>query len=89
MLQPKMNNDMEILFEKIKEQMAIQTEKITESVTKNVSENINAKLKTIMEENKSLKTEVRSLQAKIKYMDSEKRRNNILIFGAKKNNMKI
>lgn len=85
MLQPKMNNDMEILFEKIKEQMAIQTEKITESVTKNVSENIDAKLKTIMEENKSLKTEVRSLQAKIKYMDSEKRRNNILIFGAKEN----
>lgn len=36
-----------------------------------------------MEENKNLKSEVKLLQGKIKYMDSEKRRNNLLIFGAK------
>lgn len=80
-----MNNDMELLLTRIKEQMAIQTENITESVTKKVSENINAKLKAIMEENKNLKTEVKLLQEKIKYMDNEKRRNNLLVFGAKEN----
>lgn len=80
-----MNHDMEMFFEKIKEQMDIQTEKITDSVTKKVSQNIDAKLNTIIEENKYLKTEVKLLQEKLKYMDSEKRRNNILIFGAKEN----
>lgn len=73
--------DMDILLERIKEQMNIQTEKITESVTEKVSANIDQKLDMIIEENKNLKFEVKQLQEKIKFMDSERRRNNLILFG--------
>lgn len=73
---------MEMLLERIKEQMNIQTEIITESVTEKVSANIDQKLNMIIEENKNLKFEVKQLQDKIKFMDNERRRNNLIIFGA-------
>lgn len=72
---------MEILLQRIKEQMNIQTEEITESVTKNVSANIDQKLNKVLEENKNLQLEVKLLQDKIKFMVSERRRNNLLFFG--------
>lgn len=63
---------MEILLQRIKEQMNIQTEEITESVTKNVSANIDQKLNKVLEENKNLQLEVKLLQDKIKFMVSER-----------------
>ncbi|XP_052738586.1 uncharacterized protein LOC128198269 [Bicyclus anynana] len=63
--------------------MAAQTREITIAVTKNVSESINEKLSTLIEENKNLKLQVQSLDDKIKLMDEQKRRNNIIFFGIK------
>lgn len=74
---------MEKFWEKLKEQMAAQTKEITEAVTRNVTESINEKLITLIEENKSLKTDVKNLQDKIKYMEEERRKNNLIFFGVK------
>lgn len=74
-----MNN----FWEKLKKQMAAQTKEIAEAVTKNVTESVNEKLSILIEENKSLKTEVENLQEKIKYMEEDKKRNNLIFFGVK------
>lgn len=67
----------------MKEEMAAQTREITEAVTKKVSENISENLTALLEENKSLKTEVKILHDKIKSMDEHRRKNNIVFFGVK------
>lgn len=77
---------MGILLEKIREEMAKQTETITETVIKSVSVTIDNKLSSIIEENKNLKIEVKQLQEKIKHIDIVKRRNNLLFFGVKESN---
>ncbi|CAG5055697.1 unnamed protein product [Parnassius apollo] len=66
----------------MKEEMAAETREITEAVAKNVLESINEKLTALVEENKSLKTEVKILHEKIKQMEEHIRKNNI-IFGVK------
>lgn len=71
----------EMLLNKIKEQMAIQTLEITEAVTKSVSNNMDEKIAVILEENKSLKTKVEVMQQKINYLEDEKRKNNLIFFG--------
>lgn len=67
----------------MKAEMAAQTKEITEAVTKNVSDNINEKLTALVEENKSLKTELKILNDKIKSMEEHKKQNNIIFFGIK------
>lgn len=72
---------MEILLTKIKEQMSMQTKEITESVTKSVMESMDEKLAAVLEENKTLKTKVETMQNKISFLEDEKRRNNLIFFG--------
>ena len=72
---------MEIFFEKMKSQMEAQTIAITESVTRTVKESINEELKGIIEENKILKMEIETLKDKMKFMEEDRRRNNLVFFG--------
>lgn len=78
-----MENETENFWRKMNEVMAAQTREITEAVTKNVSENISDTLMALLEDNKKLRTEVETLHNKIKSMEEEKRKNNIIIFGVK------
>lgn len=72
---------MERLFQKLDEKLDKQAEQITQSVTKNVTDAIDDKMNAIIEENKFLKNKVDELENKIKSLNSEKRKNNIVFFG--------
>ncbi|XP_052745839.1 uncharacterized protein LOC128199637 [Bicyclus anynana] len=72
-----MENQMELLLNKIKEEMALQTKQITETVL----ESLDKKLASVIEENKALKTKVETLQHKIDSLEDNKRRHNLIFFG--------
>lgn len=74
---------MQILFEKIQEQMKQQTITITEAVTTNVVQQIDERFKKLDEENKQLKNEVKELKEKMKGLEMAKKKTNILLFGVK------
>lgn len=76
-----MDSQMQLLLTNIKEKMDSQTIAITEAVTTSVMKQIDEKLKLILEENKGLKVEVQRLNEKIKNLESEKKGNNLVIFG--------
>lgn len=78
-----MENQTELLFNKIKEELKTQTMDITEAVTRNVTESVNEYLLALMEENKDLKNEINILKNKIKFIEDDKRKNNLIIFGIK------
>lgn len=78
-----MENQLELLFDKITEKMAIQTKEITESVTKSIMKTLEEKMAVVLDENKELKNKVNTLENKIKYLEEEKRRNNLILFGVK------
>lgn len=72
---------MEILLAKLEEKLDQQTELITTSVTQNVMAALNEKLKTITEENAQLKNKICELELKLKFVDRDKRKNNLVFFG--------
>ncbi|XP_045448905.1 craniofacial development protein 2-like [Melitaea cinxia] len=76
-----MDKNMELLLLKIDEKLEKQAEKITHSVNINVMEILDEKLKTITEENNILKNKVSELERKLKSVDREKRKNNLVLFG--------
>ncbi|CAH2083584.1 unnamed protein product [Euphydryas editha] len=76
-----MDKNMELLLQKLDEKLIKQTDEITQAVTKNVTEIIDDKLNTIIEENKFLKNKVSELEMKIKFLEREKRKNNLVFFG--------
>lgn len=76
-----MEESMELLLRKLDEKLERQTEQITQSVTRNVMEAIDDKMNAIIEENKYLKNKVTQLELKIKSLESEKRKNNLVFFG--------
>lgn len=78
-----MENQMNLLFDKIKDQLSLQTAEITESVTKSVLQSIDKKLASIIEENKFLKTKVEALQQKIDTLEDNRRKHNLIFFGVK------
>lgn len=73
---------MESILLKLEEKLDKQAVQITQAVTKNVTEAIDERFKTIIEENKFLKNKVSELELKIKFLEREKRKNNLVFFGA-------
>ncbi|CAH2093518.1 unnamed protein product [Euphydryas editha] len=61
--------------------MSVQTKQITESVIRSVLESIDKKLRSIIEENETLKTKVEMLQHKINFLEDNKRRHNLIFLG--------
>lgn len=76
-----MDKNMELLLRKLEEKLDKQADQITKAVTKNVTEAIDEKINAIIEENKLLTNKVSELELKIKSLEREKRKNNLVFFG--------
>lgn len=76
-----MDTNMELFLLKIDEKLEKQAEKITHSVTVNVMEALDEKMKTIIEQNNILLNKVSELERKLKAVEREKRKNNLVFFG--------
>lgn len=72
---------MEILWAKLDEKLDKQTKLITTSVTETVMAVLDEKLKAITEENVQLKNKLNELELKLKNVDKDKRKNNLVFFG--------
>lgn len=72
---------MEILLAKLDAKLDQQTKLITTSVTQNVMAALDEKLKAITEENAQLKNKISELELKLKFVDKDKRKNNLVFFG--------
>ncbi|KAJ8724729.1 hypothetical protein PYW07_015687 [Mythimna separata] len=68
-----MEGQFKILFDQMKIEM--------EKQTNTLFEKMNEKLEPLIEDNKILKFKVEMLEKKIEYLEKEKKRNNILLFG--------
>lgn len=75
------DSQMEILLSKINEKFNEQTITLSTEITKNVMEALDEKLKILREENNNLKNKVTILEQKITFLEKEKRRNNLILFG--------
>lgn len=80
-----MDEQFQLLFDKMKEEMRKQTTELTESLTKNIMEEIDRKLTPIIEENEKQKQKISNLEKEIEYLKRENRNNNIIIFGLEEN----
>lgn len=80
---------MELLFSKLDakldEKFNQQTYTITTAVTTNVMEVLDEKMRTLMEENQNLKTKITQLEQKVTYLEKDKRKNNLILFGVEEN----
>ncbi|CAH2092405.1 unnamed protein product [Euphydryas editha] len=76
-----MDEQFELLFYKMREEMRKQTAELTESLTKSIMEEIDKKLTPIIEENEKQKQKICNLEKEIEFLKREKRSNNIIIFG--------
>ncbi|XP_061717042.1 uncharacterized protein LOC133528825 [Cydia pomonella] len=74
-----MDDQFQLLFDKMKVEMQKQTEELTNTITEKIDE----KLKPILEENKNLQKKVENLEKKVEYLEREKKANNIIIHGLK------
>ena len=68
---------MELLLQKLDEKFSKQTEQITQNVTEAIDDKLNA----IMEENKYIINKVLEIESKLKSLEMEKRKNNLVFFG--------
>lgn len=73
--------EMSLLLDKMKEQLNLQTNIITENITTAVLKQVDEKIKPIIEENAKLKTEIDNLNRKIENLETNGKRNNIIIHG--------
>lgn len=74
-----MEDQFQLLFEKMKIEMRNQTVELTNTIMDKMEE----KLKPVLEENKILKQKVEKLEKTIEYLENDKKRNNIIIHGLK------
>ncbi|XP_026488654.1 uncharacterized protein LOC113404903 [Vanessa tameamea] len=78
-----MDDQFQILFDKMKIEMQKQTVELKESITNSIMEKMEEKIKPIIEENKDLKIKINKLENEIEYLKRDKKQNNIIIFGLK------
>ncbi|CAH1639102.1 unnamed protein product [Spodoptera littoralis] len=78
-----MEEQFQMLFDKMKIEIKNQTAELTESISNTIMCRMEEKLQPIIEENKLLKTTVEKLQNEVKQLKWEKRSKNIVIFGLK------
>lgn len=86
---PEMSPDMALLFTMLKEEMHHQTEIITNKVSSSILQSVEEKLNPIIEENKLLKAEIEKLNTRMKSLELQNRRNNVLIHGVEENEHNI
>ncbi|CAG9787041.1 unnamed protein product [Diatraea saccharalis] len=83
-----MEGQMELLLKKIQEEMDKQTITITEAVTRSISQQMGEKFKMLQEQNQHLQDEISELKDKIRGLETQKKKNNLLFFGIKEDREK-
>lgn len=78
-----MEDQFQILFEKMKIEMQKQTVELKESITNSIMEKIDEKIKPIIAENKDLKIKLINLEKEMEYLKKDRKQNNIILFGLK------
>lgn len=78
-----MSEDMSKLFQMMKIELEKQTATITQNVTDSLMQAIDSKIQPLIEENKNLRTEVQTLNKKIKYLEEANKKNNLILHGVK------
>lgn len=76
-----MDKNTELLLQQLDIKLKQQTATITTEVTKNVMQALDEKMKSLIEENKTLKTQVTKLENKVNLMERDKRKSNLIFFG--------
>lgn len=76
-----MDEKSKLLLIQIREEMKIQTEIIIDNINKTISDKIDEKLLPIIQENETLKSEITNLNSKVKGLELEARKNNVIIYG--------
>ncbi|CAB3226940.1 unnamed protein product [Arctia plantaginis] len=78
-----MSKEMLQLFQLMKMELEKQTTTITQNVTDTLMRTIDDKIQPLLEENKHLKSEVQTLNRKVKYLEEMNKKNNIILHGVK------
>lgn len=76
-----MDFNMELLLNKLEEKLHQQTLIITTTVTANVTEALNEKMNDLIEENRNLKNKVHMLEQKLKTLEKNQKKRNLVFFG--------
>ncbi|XP_063536006.1 uncharacterized protein LOC134745845 [Cydia strobilella] len=76
-----MEKCIEELWARIDKKFDEQTANITNAVTSNVMVAIDDRLKSLTDENTQLKTKICTLEEKLSFIEREKRKNNLVVFG--------
>ncbi|GBP18001.1 hypothetical protein EVAR_16946_1 [Eumeta japonica] len=84
-----MEEQFQLLFDKMKLEMEKKTNDLKESITKNIMDRIDEKLNPMMEENEILKQKNCDLGKEIEYLKKEKKSNNIIIYGLEESEKSI
>lgn len=78
-----MEEQFDLLWKKLKDELEKQTTAITESVHTSLSLAFDEKLKPIIQENTEMKIEIDKLKSTVKRLEIDSRKNNIILFGIK------
>lgn len=76
-----MEEQFQLLFDKMKMEMQKQSNELKESLTKNIMDRMEEKLIPMIEENEKMKQKVFNLEKEIEYLKKEKKNNNIVLYG--------
>ncbi|KAJ2937219.1 hypothetical protein O0L34_g19453 [Tuta absoluta] len=72
--------------EKLDIKLKLQADIISDKITKTVLTKVEEKLQPLVEENAKLKADMQKLNRKLEYLDTNERRNNIIIHGLAEQN---
>lgn len=78
-----MEQQFDLLWNKLKVELEKQTDAITKSVHTSLSLTFDEKLKPIIQENAEMKIEIDKLKSTVKRLEIDARKNNIILFGIK------
>ncbi|CAB3241247.1 unnamed protein product [Arctia plantaginis] len=78
-----MDNQFQLLFDKLQIEMQKQTMELQTSITNNIMESLDEKLQPIIAENKILKTKLGKLEIEVESLKRAKKQNNLIFFGLK------
>lgn len=78
-----MDDQFQLLFDKVKNEMQKQTTELQTSITNKIMERMDEKLQPIIAENKILKTKLESVEKELESLKRAKKQNNLIIFGIK------
>ncbi|XP_045487104.1 uncharacterized protein LOC123689741 [Pieris rapae] len=76
-----MEDQFQLLFDKMKNEILNQTIELKDSITNNIMERLDEKLQPIITENRNLKIKVENLEKEVESLKRGKKQNNLIMFG--------